>query len=63
MAKEFSQKLSDILTEDIDLSFESDDLPNAITVYNESNANHREKLQYIISGSYQMNVVNMINNL
>lgn len=64
MAKEFSNKVSDIITEVIDSKFmKSDDFSNPIARYTESTINHHMQLQHIISDSYQMNIVNLINNL
>lgn len=63
MASEFSNKVLEIISEDIDLVMKLDDFSNPIVTYNESTTHHDMQLQHIISDSYQMKIVDLIHDL
>lgn len=64
MANEFSNRLADLMAEDIGSNItKSGDVSNPMAKYNESTIQNEMQLRHIVSDSYQMKIFNLINDL
>lgn len=63
MANEFLSKVSEIIGENIvSKDVNSDDPYSIVDIFNESTIHHDTQLQHAVSDSYQLKVVNLIEN-